>query len=79
MALNKGVTMEKSIEECALALQEAMNLFLNYSVQLYIKQGVINANDKHALMREYVRLMSEETREFDRTSSVGQVSVFAFD
>ena len=56
-----------------------MNLFLNYSVQLYIKQGVINANDKHALMREYVRLMSEETREFDRTSSVGQVSVFAFD
>ena len=56
-----------------------MSLFLNHSVQLYIKQGVININDKHALMREYVRLMSEETREFDRTSSVGQVSVFAFD
>lgn len=30
-------------------------------------------------MREYVRLMSEETRENDRTLSTGQVSVFAFD
>ena len=56
-----------------------MNLFLNYSVQLYIKQGVINANDKHALMREYSRLMTENARENDRTSSTGQVSVFAFD
>ena len=71
--------MEKSIEECALALHEATNLFLNYSVQLYIKQGIINPNDKYALMREYARLMSEENRKFDRTSNAGQVSVFAFD
>ena len=56
-----------------------MNLFLNYSVQLYIKQGIINPNDKHALMREYARLMSEENRKFNRTSNAGQVSVFAFD
>ena len=71
--------MEKSIEECALALQEAMNLFLNYSVQLYIKQGILNPNDKHALMREYSRLITENARENDRTLSTGQVSVFAFD
>ena len=79
MALNKGVIMEKSIEECALALHEATNLFLNYSIQLYIKQGILNPNDKYALMREYSRLITEKACENDRISSAGQVSVFAFD
>ena len=39
-------------EECAETLSEAVQLFINYSIQNYIKCGIIEAHEKPALMSE---------------------------
>lgn len=71
---------EKTIEEHAVDLHHATSLFLNYSVQYLIKQGVIHPSEKNALIREYSRLMAENTRENDRTSNDGtRATIFTFE
>lgn len=69
---------EKTIEEHAVDLHQATNLFLNYSVQYLIAQGTIQPSERNALMREYARIMAENTREFDRTSSATQAETTIF-
>ncbi|OOF81897.1 hypothetical protein BKG92_08190 [Rodentibacter ratti] len=69
---------EKTIEAHAADLLLATNLFLNHSVQCLVKQGAIQPSERNALMREYSRLMAEQTRESDRTSSETQAHSVIF-
>ncbi|QIA77700.1 hypothetical protein [Rodentibacter caecimuris] len=69
---------EKTIEAHAADLLHATNLFLNHSVQCLVKQGAIQPGERNALMREYSRLMAEQTRKSDRTSSETQAHSVIF-
>lgn len=70
--------IEKTIEQQAADLLHATNLFLNHSVQYLVKQGAIQPSERNALIREYSRLMAEQTRKSDRTSSETQAHSIVF-
>lgn len=71
--------MEQAIpEECAETLSEAVQLFINYSIQNYIKCGIIEAHEKPALMSELWERLKESSLGNHRTFSNEKIASTCF-